>query len=136
MDLVEFGQAGSDFSRTWLDLVRFCQILSLSDSVGFARVASGRGPFNKSRSHAFYIFHTSPQITLEKQREQVELEKVEWQEKFMKKQETHLLQKERELKEGVRDDRDKEIEMVIQRLEKEASESREEVEKTADNRIK
>ena len=64
------------------------------------------------------------------------MEKVEWQEKFMKKQETHLLQKERELKEGVRDDRDKEIEMVIQRLEKEASESREEVEKTADNRIK
>ena len=64
------------------------------------------------------------------------MEKVEWQEKFMKKQETQLLQKERELKEGVRDSRDKEIEMVIQRLEKEATENRQEAEKAAENRIK
>ena len=52
---------------------------------------------------------------------------MEWQEKFMKKQETEILQMERKLKEGARDERDKEIEMVIQRLEREASESREEV---------
>ena len=57
----------------------------------------------------------------------MDTEKVEWQEKFMKKQETEILQMERKLKEGARDERDKEIEMVIQRLEREASESREEV---------
>jgi len=54
----------------------------------------------------------------------------------MKKQETYLLTKERELKEGVKDSRDREIEMVIQRLEQETALNREEMEKAADNRIK
>jgi len=76
------------------------------------------------------------QASLDRQREKMDTEKVEWQEKFMKKQETEILQMERKLKEGARDERDKEIEMVIQRLEREASESREEVDTTSDNRIR
>lgn len=69
-------------------------------------------------------------------KEQLDIEKQQWIENYMKKQETHLLSKERELKEGVREARDREIEMVIARLEKESSVSREESERAAENRIK
>ena len=51
-------------------------------------------------------------------------------------QETWLLSKERELKEHVRKDRDKEIEMVITRLEDDAQSAREELERATENRIK
>ena len=54
----------------------------------------------------------------------------------MKKQETWLLQKERELKEQVRRERDKEIELVIGRLEDDNQGAREECERVAENRIK
>lgn len=47
-----------------------------------------------------------------------------------------MLAKERELKEGVREARDKEIEMVISKLEKETARAKEEYEKASDNRIK
>lgn len=49
-------------------------------------------------------------------------------------QEAWLLSRERELKEEVRRGRDKEIELVIQRLEEETSGAREECERAADNR--
>ena len=69
-------------------------------------------------------------------KEQLEIERQQWIENYMKKQDTHLLAKERELKEGVREARDKEIEMVIGRLERETAQAREEVERTAENRAK
>ncbi|XP_013385942.1 centrosomal protein of 131 kDa-like [Lingula anatina] len=69
-------------------------------------------------------------------KEKVKLEKDAWEENYKKKQETWLIQKERELKEQVRRERDKEIELVIQRLEEDASSSREECERAAENRIK
>ena len=47
-----------------------------------------------------------------------------------------MLSKERELKEHVRKDRDKEIEMVITRLEDDAQSAREELERATENRIK
>lgn len=68
--------------------------------------------------------------------EKLALEKAAWEENFMKKQETSLLAKERELKEKVRRDRDKEIELVISRLEEDATNARDECERTAQNRIK
>ncbi|XP_067670950.1 centrosomal protein of 131 kDa-like [Haliotis asinina] len=68
--------------------------------------------------------------------ERLRVEKEAWEENYMKKQETWLAQKERELKSHVRRDRDKEIEMVIQRLEEDATRSREECERAAENRIK
>ena len=55
---------------------------------------------------------------------------------FLLCQETWLLSKERELKEHVRKDRDKEIELVITRLEDDAATAREECERAAENRVK
>ncbi|XP_078486535.1 centrosomal protein of 131 kDa isoform X2 [Ciona intestinalis] len=69
-------------------------------------------------------------------KEKMELEKQAWQENYMKKQESFILQKERELKESVRRDRDNEIDVAIQRLEDDMHHQREELEKTTDNRIK
>lgn len=76
------------------------------------------------------------QIEIQEIREKLALEKEAWEENFMKKQETTLLAKERELKEKVRRDRDKEIELVINRFEEDATNAREECERTAQNRIK
>jgi 5-azacytidine-induced protein 1 len=45
-------------------------------------------------------------------REKLRLEKESWEQNFLKKQETWVVQKERELKEQVKRERDKEIEMV------------------------
>lgn len=75
-------------------------------------------------------------IEIQEIREKLALEKAAWEENFMKKQETTLLGKERELKEKVRRDRDKEIELVISRFEEDATNAREECERTAQNRIK
>ena len=69
-------------------------------------------------------------------KERLTVEKQAWEENYMKKQETWLVQKERELKEQVRKDRDKEIEMVISRLEDDTQSTRDECERVAENRIK
>jgi len=53
---------------------------------------------------------------------------------FSFRQEAFLLQKERELKEAVRRDRDKEIDLVIHRLEEDMHQQREEHEKATENR--
>jgi 5-azacytidine-induced protein 1 len=47
-----------------------------------------------------------------------------------------MIQKERELKEQVKRERDKEIELLITRLETESTLAREESDRTAENRIK
>jgi 5-azacytidine-induced protein 1 len=47
-----------------------------------------------------------------------------------------LAQKERELREQVKRDRDKEIELVLSRLESETALTRDESERAADNRVK
>ncbi|XP_063312384.1 centrosomal protein of 131 kDa isoform X2 [Pelobates fuscus] len=69
-------------------------------------------------------------------KERLEIEKQAWEQNYMKKEEAWLLSRERELKEDVRKGRDKEIELVIQRLESEMSTAREECERAAENRIK
>lgn len=76
------------------------------------------------------------QVDMKNYKEKLDLEREQWIENYMKKQETYLLTKERELKEGVRGARDKEIEMVIARLEQETALGRDESEKAAENRIK
>ena len=68
--------------------------------------------------------------------ERLKIEKQSWEENYMKKQETVLVAKERELREQVRRDRDKEIELVITRLEDDAALSRDEAERAAENRVK
>ncbi|XP_040186882.1 centrosomal protein of 131 kDa isoform X2 [Rana temporaria] len=69
-------------------------------------------------------------------KERLEIEKQAWEQNYMKKEEAWLLTRERELKTEVRKGRDKEIELVIQRLESEMSTAREECERAAENRIK
>ena len=69
-------------------------------------------------------------------KEQIEIEKQQWIENYIKKQETQLLAKERDLKEKVKVARDQEIEMVIDKLERETAQSRDDAEKAAENRIK
>ncbi|NXC42863.1 CP131 protein, partial [Penelope pileata] len=69
-------------------------------------------------------------------KERLELEKQTWEANYVKKEEAWLLSRERELREEVRKERDKEIELVIQRLEADMSSAKEECERTAENRIK
>lgn len=69
-------------------------------------------------------------------KERLEIEKQAWEQNYMKKEEAWLLTRERELKAEVRKGRDKEIELVIQRLESEMSTAREECERAAENRVK
>ncbi|XP_042308226.1 centrosomal protein of 131 kDa isoform X7 [Sceloporus undulatus] len=67
---------------------------------------------------------------------QLEIEKQAWEANYLKKEEAWLLARERELREEVRKERDKEIELVIQRLEADMSSSKEECERVTENRIK
>ena len=69
-------------------------------------------------------------------REKLRLEKESWEQNFLKKQETWVVQKERELKDQVKRERDKEIEMVITQLEEDATSTREDVERASDNKIR
>ncbi|KAK6478216.1 centrosomal protein of 131 kDa-like isoform X1 [Huso huso] len=69
-------------------------------------------------------------------KERLDIEKQAWEENYMKKEEAWLLNRERELKEEVRRGRDKEIELVIQRLEEETSRARDECERASENRVK
>ncbi|KAK3610710.1 hypothetical protein CHS0354_028100 [Potamilus streckersoni] len=69
-------------------------------------------------------------------KEKLAIEKQSWEENYMKRHDNWLMQKERELREQVKKDRDKEIEMVITRLEEESTAAREDCEKVAENRIK
>ncbi|KAK3090467.1 hypothetical protein FSP39_012118 [Pinctada imbricata] len=75
-------------------------------------------------------------IEIREMRERLKVEKESWEENFMKKQETWMSQKERELKDQVRRDRDKEIELVITRLEEDATRTREENERTLENKLR
>ncbi|XP_054249719.1 centrosomal protein of 131 kDa [Indicator indicator] len=69
-------------------------------------------------------------------KEQLEMEKQAWEANYMKKEEAWLLSRERELREQLRKERDKEIELVIERLEADMSSAKEECERAAENRIK
>ncbi|XP_005098791.1 centrosomal protein of 131 kDa [Aplysia californica] len=68
--------------------------------------------------------------------EKLKLEKESWEENYMKRHETWLVQKERELKDKIKKDRDKEIELVIERLEEDASSMREETERTTEQKVR
>lgn len=69
-------------------------------------------------------------------KEKLAVEKEAWEQNYMKKQEAWLVGKEREMKESVRQERDREIELVIGRLEEDGVQAREECERAAENRIK
>ncbi|XP_031821476.1 centrosomal protein of 131 kDa isoform X4 [Sarcophilus harrisii] len=76
------------------------------------------------------------QLDMKALKERLEVEKEAWEANYLKKEEAWLLKRERELKDEVRKVRDKEIELVIQRLEADMTLTKEEYEQTAENRIK
>ncbi|CAF0743508.1 unnamed protein product [Adineta ricciae] len=69
-------------------------------------------------------------------KEKLAIEKQSWEENYMKKQETFLSGKERELREQMRRERDKEIEKIIAQFESDTTLTKEETERTTENRIK
>ncbi|XP_061197331.1 centrosomal protein of 131 kDa-like [Saccostrea echinata] len=113
--------------RTELDKLQ----RQLEDSHALA-LAAMKSEFEKAREEQENRHNTE----IRELKERLAVEKASWEENYMKKQETWMLQKERELKDQVRRDRDKEIEFVISRLEEDATASREETEKAADNKIR
>ncbi|NXK40510.1 CP131 protein, partial [Piprites chloris] len=76
------------------------------------------------------------QAELKVLKDQLEMEKQAWEANYVKKEEAWLLSRERELREEMRKERDKEIELVIQRLEADTSLAKEDCERAAENRIK
>ncbi|GCB71469.1 hypothetical protein scyTo_0005951 [Scyliorhinus torazame] len=91
-----------------------------------------KGEFEKAKEEQ----ERRHQAEIESLKERLEIEKHAWEENYMKKQEAWLLTRERGLKEEVRKGRDKEIELVIQRLEEEVRISKHECERVAENTIK
>ncbi|XP_038591074.1 centrosomal protein of 131 kDa isoform X3 [Micropterus salmoides] len=76
------------------------------------------------------------QVEMKALQERLDIEKQTWEENYKKKEEVWLLSRERELKEELRRERDKEIELAIWTLEEETSKEKEECERAADNRLK
>uniref|UniRef100_A0A7N6AZW2 Centrosomal protein 131 n=1 Tax=Anabas testudineus TaxID=64144 RepID=A0A7N6AZW2_ANATE len=76
------------------------------------------------------------QMEMKALQERLDIEKQTWEENYKKKEEAWLLNRERELKEELRRERDKEIELAIWKLEEETSKDKEECERAADNRVK
>uniref|UniRef100_A0A7N8X2K6 Centrosomal protein 131 n=1 Tax=Mastacembelus armatus TaxID=205130 RepID=A0A7N8X2K6_9TELE len=76
------------------------------------------------------------QMEMKALQERLDIEKQTWEENYKKKEEAWLLSRERELKEELRRERDKEIELAIWTLEEETSKDKEECERAADNRVK
>ncbi|KAM9832128.1 centrosomal protein of 131 kDa [Neosynchiropus ocellatus] len=68
--------------------------------------------------------------------ERLEIHKQTWEENYKKKEEAWLLNRERELREELRRERDKEIELAIWTLEEETSRDKDECERAADKRVK
>ncbi|XP_045425619.1 centrosomal protein of 131 kDa [Lemur catta] len=76
------------------------------------------------------------QVELKALKEQLELERQAWAAGCARKEEAWLLNREQELKEEIRKGRDKEIELVIQRLEADMTLAKEESERAAESRIR
>ncbi|XP_005453716.1 centrosomal protein of 131 kDa isoform X3 [Oreochromis niloticus] len=76
------------------------------------------------------------QVEMKALQERLDIEKQTWEENYKKKEEAWLLTRERELKEELRRERDKEIELAIWTLEEETSKDKEECERAAENRLK
>ncbi|XP_037546895.1 centrosomal protein of 131 kDa [Nematolebias whitei] len=76
------------------------------------------------------------QMEMKVLQERLDMEKQTWGENYKKQEEAWMLRRERELREELRRERDKEIELAIWTLEEETSKDKEECERAADNRVK
>ncbi|XP_032177638.1 centrosomal protein of 131 kDa isoform X2 [Mustela erminea] len=75
------------------------------------------------------------QVEMKALKDQLEAERQMWEASCAKKEEAWLLNRERELREEVRRGRDKEIELVIHRLEADMTRAREESQRAAESRV-
>lgn len=69
-------------------------------------------------------------------KERLNIERQNWEENYMKQQETLLANRERQMREQMKQERDKEIEKIISQLESDTTSTKEEAERTAENRVK
>ncbi|XP_004404558.1 PREDICTED: centrosomal protein of 131 kDa [Odobenus rosmarus divergens] len=90
-----------------------------------------RAEFEKGREEQEYRH----QMEMKTLKDQLEAERQMWEASCAKKEEAWLLNRERELREEIRRDRDKEIELVIHRLEADMTRAREESERAAESRV-
>ena len=63
-------------------------------------------------------------------------ERQHWEDTLLKQQETSLAGKERELREQMKQERDREIEKIISQFESDTTSTKEETERTAESRVK
>lgn len=77
-----------------------------------------------------------PQNELKSLKEALELEKEAWILSYKKDQTIRISEREMEIRNQCKRDRDKEIELVIERLESDATQSRAELEQAMDNRLR
>lgn len=69
-------------------------------------------------------------------KEALELEKEAWMLSYKKDQTIRISERETEIRNQCKRERDKEIELVIERLESDATQSRAELEQAMDNRLR
>lgn len=69
-------------------------------------------------------------------KEATELETEAWKNNYKKQQNVRMAEREAQIREHFRKERDREIETVIERLETEANETKNQIEQTAENRIR
>jgi len=77
-----------------------------------------------------------PQNELKSFKEALELEKETWILSYKKDQTKRISERETEIRDQCKRERDKEIELVIERLESDATQSRAELEQAMDNRLR
>ncbi|KAM5305981.1 LOW QUALITY PROTEIN: centrosomal protein of 131 kDa [Glossophaga mutica] len=115
-------------ARQRADLEELRQQLEESSS---ARGRALRAEFEKGREE----LERRHQVELQALKDQLEVDRQVWQASCARKEEAWLLNRERELKEEIRKDRDKDIELVVRRLEAEMTLAREESERAAESRV-
>ncbi|XP_068385729.1 centrosomal protein of 131 kDa isoform X3 [Eschrichtius robustus] len=120
---------GQQAARQRAELDELRRQLEESSSAGGRAL---RAEFEKGREEQ----ERRHQMELKALKDQLEVEKQMWEANSAKKEEAWLLNRERELKEEIRRGRDKEIELVIHRLEADMTLAREENERAAESRVK
>ncbi|KAK2500536.1 hypothetical protein MC885_006502 [Smutsia gigantea] len=125
----EKARLGQRAARQHAELEELRQQLEESGSAGGRAL---RAEFEKGREEQ----ERRHQAELKALKDQLAVEQQLWEASCAKKEEVWLLNRERELKEEMRRDRDKEIELVIHRLEADMTLAGEESERAAESRIK
>jgi 5-azacytidine-induced protein 1 len=82
------------------------------------------------------ILFCHPQNELKSLKEALKFEKEAWILSYKKDQTIQISERETEIRNQCKRERDKEIELVIERLESDATQSRAELEQTMDNRLR